>query len=149
MKPVARLAAATLLFAALPAQAAELCAVLQTVAQSAGEPVPFKSISGGLINKDPGRLSTSAPLPRFAQCEVQPRRVTIEYSCYTLSLSPAAMQALEASVVADLRKCLGDGLARTSEAPISTWGVEGSYPALRLESAAGQVAFTLTANLRP
>lgn len=147
MKPVVRIAAVTLLFVAAPVQAADFCAALQTVAVAAAEPSPFKSITGGAINSDPGRLATSAPLPGFAQCEIQPKPGTSDYSCYTLNLGLAQMKALEASVLADLEKCLGNKLARESETPISRWtarAAPGSYPLLALDSAAGQVAFTFT-----
>lgn len=147
MKPFARIAAVALSLAAVPAQAADFCAALQTVAMAAAEPVPFKSITGGAINNDPGRLATSASLPGFAQCEIQPKRGTSDYSCYTLNLGAAQMKALEASMLADLGKCLGNKLVRESETPISRWTAQaepGSYPLLALDSAAGQVAFTFT-----
>lgn len=147
MKPVARIVAVTLSLVAAPAQAADFCAALQIVAMAAAEPIPFKSISGGPINNDPDRLATSASLPGFAQCEIQPKRGTSDYLCYTLDLSAAQMKAFEASMLADVGKCLGNKLVRESQAPISRWTAQaapGSYPLIALDSAAGQVAFTFT-----
>lgn len=147
MKSVASVAA-VLLLVAVPAKAADFCAALQSVAVAGAEPIPFKSITRGAINNDPGRLATSAPLPGFAQCEIQPKRDASDYSCYTLNLTDAQMKAMAASVLADLEKCLGSKLTRESETPISRWtarATPGSYPLLALDSAAGQVAFTFTA----